>query len=249
MCVADVTRLDLAPAAAWHIDPDRRPERRKTSRVEASRPSREELDVLRAANPRAAIKLAPAADAPPEWQVEAELEWISRGRECRQQVAWFGELGEKPGQRRATLLGARGEVLRTFLGSGEPHVPLATRIGHFVYEPDAAVLAAGLSKTLAAEQGLERLATQVAYFTADVAIHDPALAAFEVLEELPCDRRRLRAVCRERGVGRLEVKQRGVDLDPARLQAELSGPGDEAAVLLLYRRGSGAHAIVARRVP
>jgi hypothetical protein len=237
----------LSGAAAWHIDPDRRPAGRKTSQVAAGQPSQDELDRLLAENPQAAIKLSPAAEAPPEWRPRAELEWIGCGRECRQQVAWFGALATTPGQRRATLLGGQGEVLRSLVGEPERAAAVAARIGRYVYEPDAAVLAAGLAGALAAEHGLQRLTAQVAYYTSDALVADPALAAFELLDELPCDRRRLRALCRERGVGRLEVKKRGVDLDPARLQAELSGPGDLAAVLLVYRRGNGAHAILARR--
>lgn len=247
LCVGDATRLDLRSAFAWHIDPNRRPDGRKTSQVEFGRPSGEELAALLATNANAAIKLSPAAAAPDKWQGSGELEWISRGGECRQQVAWLGSLTGEPGRRRATLVDKRGESLRTIVGDEATAAPIAQQLGRYVYEPDAAVRAARLDGALAAEHGLEQLAPQVAYFTGDALLDDPALASFEVLADLPCDRRRLRALCRERGVGPLEVKKRGVDLDPARLQAELSGPGDLTAVLLVYRHGDGAHAILARR--
>jgi len=248
VAVGDVTRLCLGGVSAWHIDPDRRPEGRKTSRVESSQPSREALDALREANPHAAIKLSPAAEAPDDWRDAAEFEWISRGRECRQQVAWFGSLATEPGRLRATLLDAQGELLRTFCGDEQPLPIAADSVRQYVYEPDAAVLAARLTGALAASHGLLRLSTDVAYLTGDAQINDPALAAFEVLEALPFDRRRVRAICRERGVGRIEVKKRGVDFDPAKLQAELAGAGELEAVLIVYRQGAGARAVLARRV-
>ncbi|MFO0897306.1 MAG: hypothetical protein U0836_07770 [Pirellulales bacterium] len=247
VCVGDATRLELRSAFAWHIDPDRRPDGHKTSQVEFGRPSGDELVALLATNPNAAIKLSPAAAAPGTWEESGELEWVSRGGECRQQVAWLGALAGEPGRRRATLVDARGETLRTVVGDDTAAAPVAQQLGRYVYEPEAAVVAARLAGVLATEHSLEQVAPQVAYFTGDAAISDAALASFEVLAHLPCDRRRLRALCRERGVGRIEVKKRGVDLDPARLQAELSGSGELAAVLLVYRRGSGAQAILARR--
>ena len=45
-----------------------------------------------ARNANAAIKLAPATKLPPDWIARCELEWISRDRECRQLVAWHGNL-------------------------------------------------------------------------------------------------------------------------------------------------------------
>jgi hypothetical protein len=58
----------------------------------------------------------------------------------------------------------------------------------------------------------------------------------------------LKTWLRARGIGRLEVKKRGVDLDPARLQRELQVPGDEQAALLVCRVRGKLTAILARRV-
>src|SRR5581483_9199600 len=77
---AEVLATDLAAAAAWHIDPDRRPHGRRTTQVALHSPGADEIDRLRAQCPAAAVKLAPAAEAPPHWAAEAQLEWISRGR-------------------------------------------------------------------------------------------------------------------------------------------------------------------------
>jgi hypothetical protein len=53
---------------------------------------------------------------------------------------------------------------------------------------------------------------------------------------------------RVRRWGRLEVKKRGVEADPAKLVRQLRTPGDEAGVLMLAPGKSGTLAILARRL-
>ena len=76
---------------------------------------------------------------------------------------------------------------------------------------------------------------------------DLRIQSFEILETLPFDLRRLRGVLRDRRIGRLEVKKRGVDIDPRKVQQTLEGEGDEQAVLLVTRLAGTARAILARR--
>ena len=74
------------------------------------------------------------------------------------------------------------------------------------------------------------------------------MAVFEVLDALPFDARRLKKMLRERRIGRLEVKKRGVPVDPQTVARDLRVPGDESATLLLTRREKAVVAILARRV-
>lgn len=257
----------LAQADAWHIDPDRRPHGRRTTRVELHEPGPEMIDSLLAVQPAGAVKLAPAAELPAHWPPQAELEWISRRGECRQLVAWFGPLAQLAGRRRATIVrGAipqtHGEhsvgldggtmVLRTIVGPApgapEPEVPVASKIGGYLFEPDAAVLAAGVRGTLAAEHGLMAVEPQSAYWTGERAVADVALSVFAVDDVMAYDARRVKAYMRERGIGRLEVKQRGTGLDPAAVQKQLRAAGEASATLLLTRIGGQVTAAIARRV-
>src|SRR5262249_34061447 len=121
----DVEPTDLEGAAAWHIDPDRRPTGLRTTKVSLGDPGPEVLARLLERVPNAAIKLAPAADLEAAGSSEAELEWISRARQCRQLVAWFGQLAEHAGRRRATMLRAgeaaeEVDIAATFVG--EPNI-------------------------------------------------------------------------------------------------------------------------------
>jgi hypothetical protein len=260
----DVTSLDLAACDAWHLDPDRRPQGRRTTRVELHEPSAEAIDEMLARNPRAAIKLAPAATWPEAWNERAEWEWISRGRQCRQLVAWFGGLATHAGQHRATILsgnilsGIPGQgsgsaahrlqfTAHTFVGPPGDEVPVASAVGRFIYEPDAAVLAAKLSGALAAAHNLSTVAAGIAYWTGDTPIDDPLLACFEVETVLPFDIKKLKALLRERHAGPLEIKVRGLDQNPAELRKRLDPQGTLPYTILLTRIDKRVTAIVGKR--
>ncbi|MBN1590641.1 MAG: hypothetical protein JW888_14095 [Pirellulales bacterium] len=248
----DATQFAWDAECSWHIDPDRRAERRRTTRVDRHEPNRESLDTMLDRAPHAAIKLAPAADVPRAWQARAELEWIGRQRQCRQLVAWFGRLARDSGKRRATILhdntpDAEPEI---FSVCGAPGRPPSSRgrVRRFVFEPDPAVLAADLTGVLAEGHVLETLTGGGGCLTADHVIDSPAMACFEVLDTLAFDKRRVKRLLAERGMGRLEVKSRGVPIRPDAVRRELRVPGDQSGVLLLVRQAESVTAIVARRV-
>lgn len=245
--VADAATFPVQDFAAWHIDPDRRPKGKRTTQVELYEPPLEVLENLLARNSHAAIKLAPAADVPSRWEHAAEHEWLETRGECRQQVAWFGSLARRPGEKAATIVDAAGGP-RTVRGRGEEAVPIAEGIGRYVYEPAAAVLAARLSHVLCDQHKLAAVSSKAMYLTGDFHVKDTALTSFEVLDVLPLDERQLKAWLRQRGIDRLEVKKRGCDVEPEKLRKKLGGQGDELATLLICPLAGKIQAIVARRV-
>ncbi len=56
--------------------------------------------------------------------------------------------------------------------------------------------------------------------------------------------KRLKALLRERRIGRLEVKKRGVDIEPAELRRKLKCPGDVRATLIVTPHGGNVLAIL-----
>ncbi len=250
--VADAAAVALDRLAGWHIDPDRRPGGRRTTRVELYEPDAATLDHLLRTAPNAAIKLAPAAGPPEQWQRQAELEWVSRGRECRQLVVWFGDLAQRPGHRRATVLADDGPGRLagtwTIVGLPSESPPVGSRILRYVFEPDPAVIAARLVPALAERNALTAIDRGCLYLTGDRPVSDPGMACFEVDDLLPFDRKRLKQVLESRGVGRLEIKKRGVSESPEHLRRQLRLRGDKAAVLLLAPVRGSIAAILARRV-
>jgi THUMP domain-like len=269
----DVTESNLSDFDAWHIDPDRRPDGRRTTSIEFCQPNLEIIERLLARAPHAAVKLAPATTVPGAWAERCELEWISRNRECRQLVAWHGELALLPGQRRATVLpgaaasaggcasatsfrsesqAAQGEpetpAPRTVVGEPNVAVAIVDRVEQYVFDVDAAVLAAHLKGALAAEQGLHALGAGSTYLTGPRAVDDFALSCFEVVDVLPLEMRKLADYLREHRVGQLEIKKRGVEIEPEKLRRELKLRGDNAATLLVTPVAGRHAAIVAQRV-
>ena len=271
--VADALELPLG-GAPWHIDPDRRPAGRRTTTGELFEPPLAALEQLLAAHPTAAIKLAPATILPDPWCERSQLEWLGSRGECRQQVAWCGDLTLHAGQRAATIVDAVGGP-RTLVGRGDEPIPVADSLGKYLYEPHSAVLAAKLTGVLCGAHALAAVAPGVGYLTdngrgreslpkhdfADRSTQlgkdsrplstpraDPALAAFEILDVLPLDQKQLKTYCRERRIGRLEVKKRGVEIDPEKLRKAVIGEGENERTLIVTPLQGLIRAIVASRI-
>lgn len=245
---ADAADISVADYAAWHIDPDRRAGGKRTNLPELFEPPLRVLERLMKVNEDGAVKLGPATDAPSYWSEACEIEWLSTRGECRQQIAWFGTLARYPQQRTATALAADGTLEFQFVGMPHVQLPIAAVIGRYIYEPGAAVLAARLQGALGQKHGLSFLQPGIAYLTGDQRIEDPAIAGFEVLDQLPLDVKRLRGWLRERDIGRVEIKKRGIDIEPEQLRRSLKLAGDKDAVLLLTPHAGKHIALVAQRL-
>ncbi|HVT29867.1 MAG TPA: class I SAM-dependent methyltransferase [Lacipirellulaceae bacterium] len=245
----DATDFNLDGFAAFHIDPDRRPTDRRTTSLEYCQPNREAIEQLLRHLPDAAVKLAPATVVPREWAERCELEWISRDGECRQLVAWHGSLAQRPGRRCATILSAtRGYAPRTVVGIPRQVLPIAEKPNRYVFDVDPAVLAAKLKGSLAAEHQLSALGDGPTYLTGPHALDDAALACFEVDDVAPLHPTMLAKYLSARGIGRLEIKKRGIDIDPEELRRQLKLRGDNGATLLVTQVAGRARAILAHRI-
>jgi hypothetical protein len=107
------------------------------------------------------------------------------------------------------------------------------------------VIRAGLVTAVAAGVGGGLVDEHIAYVSSDQAFASPYARGYEVLEELPYREKQLRAALRERGIGRLTIKKRGVDVVPEQLRKrlDLSGPND-ATVVLTRVAGQGTALLV-----
>ena len=140
---------------------------------------------------------------------------------------------------------ATAELTSTGDAEDAPVVPL----GRFLLEPAGSAIRARLLGDLARSAGAGMLSAGIAYLTGDAVPETPFLTAFEVVEVLPLDERRIARVLRDRGIGRLEIKKRGVDIDPAAFRKRLSPRGEGEATLILAPVGGRRIAILANRVP
>ena len=225
-----------------HIDPDRRvTQATRAVRIEDYVPGLQLLQSWTREFAGGAIKLSPAANFGGKF-TDAEIELVSVHGECKEATVWFGRLaGEKPW--RATALPA-GETL-----AGEPLEAVADirPLGRYLFDPDPAIVRAGLVDLLAERLGLARLDAAEEYLTGSSLIHSAFVRAFEVEAELSNNPKDLRAYYRTSTCGQLEIKCRHIPVDIDRLRKQLVLPGTEAGVLIFARISGKARAVIARR--
>jgi hypothetical protein len=121
-------------------------------------------------------------------------------------------------------------------------------VGQYIYEPDGAVVRAGLVTAVAAVVDGWLLDPRIAYVTAAEQVPTALASAYEVVEELPYKEKALRSWVRNHDIGTLEIKKRGVDVDPAQLRKKLAPKGSASATLIITRIGRDAVAYSCRRV-
>jgi SAM-dependent methyltransferase len=245
--VGSAEQSDWPRAESVFLDPARRGARGRTFDPAAYSPSFAfVLEVLSGAR-HAAAKLGPGIGhglIPPE----LEAEWVSFGGGVKEAVLWSAGFTAAGVRRRATVLPAGLQ-----LTDADPAEPRVGPVGSYLYEPDGAVIRAGLVRQLAALlPGGRRIEEQLAYLSADAVAGTPAAGlarGFRVLEVLPYSLKRLRAELARRGVGVVEIKKRGVDIDPAALRRQLKPSGPNSITVLLARVGEQHLAILAEPVP
>jgi hypothetical protein len=85
----------------------------------------------------------------------------------------------------------------------------------------------------------------IAYVTSDESFRTPFARGFRVVETLPYREKALRAALRERNIGSLTIKKRGVAVVPDELRKRLSLTGDDDGTIVLTRaRGHGIALLV-----
>ncbi|QAY64482.1 class I SAM-dependent methyltransferase [Xylanimonas allomyrinae] len=256
---ADGLTLDLSAEGVdgVYADPARRT--RGGKRVFDPRAYAPPLDAvwaLRSSVPAVGIKVGPGI-AHQGLPADAETQWVSVDGDVVEAGLWFGPLAPGGPGRSALILTTRGGVTRTrtlrsavpvgqhAAGPAYDAVPPVGPVGAYVYEPDGAVIRAGLVGQAAQDLGGRLLDATIAYVTTDqpapAAVVDPASGAaplavgYRVLDVLPFGVKRLKAYLRERGVGRVAIKKRGTAVTPEQLRAQLSLHGPREATLILTR--------------
>jgi hypothetical protein len=243
---ADATEIDLDGFNGVFLDPARRTTgHSNTSRVSSDdySPSLDFAFGLADKLPTG-IKLGPGLDRDliPE---NCEAQWVSVNGELVEMGLWFGPLARPDIARSALLLDANG--MHEMTGSSDAPDEAVGPLGRYLYEPDGAVIRARLIGDLARGLDAHPIAEQIAYLSADELHETPFAKSFEVLETFALDVKTLAGELKARNIGTLEIKKRGVDIDPAEFREKLKLSGSDSAVLFLTRIGEERKAILAKR--
>ncbi len=179
----------------------------------------------------------------------AEAQWISVDGAVVEAGLWFGPLA-RPGVRRSALViegtGGAVEVSDSEMTDGE--VPPVGPVGSYLYEPDGAVIRAGLVGAVAGQLHGRLLDRSIAYVTADHLSATKLATAYAVDEVFGFQLKSLRTWLRDHKVGRLTIKKRGTAVEPEQLRKQLRLAGDNEATIVLTRVDGRQSVLVVRPV-
>ncbi|QEG38865.1 THUMP-like domain-containing protein [Roseimaritima ulvae] len=252
LCV-DAQQLTMSGTANYlHIDPDRRPGEQRTIKPENYQPGLDVVQRLIESAQGAAVKWAPAAPLPPDWQGRCQREWISHRGSVRQQVAWFGELVSAAGTaaRVATRVAADGTAQSFASEELRATVDATKDVGQWIVDLDGAVRAAGLSAAFGQANELLAVGDVSGFFTTDRFPEHPLASGYRVLWSGPADLKQIKRAAVGLGVRLLEIKVRGTEHRPEQLRGRLADKktrGGPPATLLLGHHGGGGYAVIAQR--
>ena len=172
------------------------------------------------------------------------MEVVSLRGEVKEAVLWLNGLATPGVRRRATLLPA-GITLTDALPAECPVGPLTG----FLYEPDAAIIRAGLVEQAGARLGLRRLDPHIAYLCGDAPLQSPLATGYRLEARLPLRWKAINRYLQTRGIGRVNIKQRGTGLSPEEVAARLK-PAREGVerTLILLRMGAEHLALICKRI-
>lgn len=239
---------DLDSVDGVYLDPARRTAgHSNTSRLTDPNDYSPSLDFAfgLAATKPTGIKLGPGFDRG-LIPADVEAQWVSVDGQVVENTLWSGPLARDGIRRSALVLGGSGShELRAAADSDD--VPVG-ELGEYLYEPDGAVIRARLIGELGRGLGATMVAEQIAYLSSPTLVTSPFASAFRIIDRLPADEAKLKKELRARRIGTLEIKKRGVDVDPATLRTRLSLKGPNSATLILTRTASSRLTLLAERV-
>ena len=175
-----------------------------------------------------------------------EAQWVSVDGDVAEVSLYFNAL-KRPSVRRAALViaddSASELVAETDFDGGT--VADVGPLEGFLYEPDGAVIRAGLVAELADRLGGHLVDPHIAYICAPNLVQTPFARAYRVLEVRHYNVRALRQWVRDEGISTLDIKKRGMAVTPDELRKLLlAGQGKapkkaphKRATLVLTRIG------------
>ena len=182
-----------------------------------------------------------------------EAQWVSVDGDVTEATLWFNALRREGVRRAALVIGPNGAAELTSAldyAPGSEDVAVGP-VDAYLYEPDGAVIRAGLVADVARSLGGHLLDEHIAYIGAPELMDTPFARAYRVLEVRPYNVKALKAWVKANGIGVLDIKKRGMSVTPEELRKQLltgSGKGPNKATLVLTRIGEDRVAIVVEPV-
>ncbi|MBN2176919.1 MAG: SAM-dependent methyltransferase [Demequinaceae bacterium] len=211
-------------------DPARRTKAKgRSHRLADYEPALADLLGLRDRYPALGLKLGPGIPHS-SLPSDAEAEWVSDAGQVVEVGLWCGPLARRLG---------RGSLVLCSDGFHRLSDTSATAgvgpVDHYLFEPDGAVIRAGLVAEVAQAVDGRLIDRTIAFVTGPRLVSTPFATAYRIVDNLPFGVKNLRSYLRERGIGRVTIKKRGTAVTPEGLRSELRLKGDEEATIVLTR--------------
>ena len=187
------------------------------------------------------VKLSPAF---PHELIDPRFEaaWVSNKGDLVELSQWSSD-PTRAGQRFAVMVGE--DEASEF--SGSEFEAEVVSLSETVYEPDSSLIRSHLIGAFAAEHGLGVLSSGIAYLTG-AAVDSPWLRAYELVEEIPLNEKVVSSYLAKHGIGVLEIKKRGVEIEPEKFRKSLKLKGLGAATLIATKVGGARKALICRPI-
>ena len=218
----------VPPTAVAFADPARRREGRRIHASAGYVPPLSAMVSLAHGLAGMGIKVSPAIHRRETDSLGAEVEFVSDGGELKECVLWLG--GLRTTTSRATLFPG-GHTLTGPEADRQSPSPIL----EYLYEPDPAVMRAGLVRRLAEAMGARQVDPDLALLAGSRPSHTPFARGYRVVDVMPFSEKGLRAELRRRRVGQVTLKKRGSAVDTEALGRRLRLTGDGSATVLLTR--------------
>lgn len=227
----DITQLQLEKMniEAFFVDPARRTANgKRIFQPENWSPRLSEIKyILENKLASAGIKCAPGMDYS-DIPNNADIEFISFNGELRECVLWFGAL--KNGVKRQATLLPSGDTLY-----GKNPVIKTGKIKDYIYEPDSAVMRAGLVELLGSRIGAEKISETICFLSSDKIVTTPFAKCYRVESIFDYKEKELKTRLKEADCKTVNIIKRGVGVDIPTLMKRLKLKGSRHLTLILTR--------------
>ncbi len=226
--VADVREVALAGYDAVFVDPARRDGGRRTGVAGSEPPLSWCLRLVESVD-RVAVKTAPGVEVgavPAGWEVQ----FVADGRDLKEAVLWSPAWASAA--RRATVVDG-GSVHDLVAAPGEA-VPVGEP-GAWLLDPNPAVTRSGAVETLARGLGAWKVDERIAFLCTEHEVHSPFARTLRVEASLPWSLKAVARAARERGIGAVDIRRRGLAGDVEDIRRRLRPHGPHRATLVLTR--------------
>jgi hypothetical protein len=188
-----------------------------------------------------AVKVGPGLDFS-SVPTAAEIESVSLNGEAKEAVLWFRDLATPGVTRRATCLPS-GTTITDAQPDDCPLEPLAS----YLYEPDPAIIRAGLVKQVGARLKLSQIDPHIAFLSGDTLLNSDLVTAYQIEARLPLKIKLVNRYLQQNHISHVNIKQRGTGLSPDMVAAKLKPAKDGLErTLILVRIKDDHFALIAK---